>query len=86
MSRFPLIRIERKGEVLAHAKVGEVFGEISFLEGVAASANVVADLNSNNPVVELYVIDGSTLKKLLALKPGIVLIQRYRIRLNKSID
>ena len=63
-----------EGDVLGTLKPGEVFGEISFLEGVAASASVVADLTPNSPVVELYVMDAPTLKNLLTLKPGLLTI------------
>ena len=46
------VRIEREnGEVIARRGPGAVFGEISFLEGKGASANVVADGSTDVSVI-----------------------------------
>lgn len=51
---------------LARLGPGEIFGEMSFIDGVAASANIVA-----NSVVEAYVVDRLLMKPLLKAYPSI---------------
>jgi CRP-like cAMP-binding protein len=51
---------------LARLGPGEMFGELSFIDGSAAGADVVAD-----DVVEAYVLDGQMLDPLLRKYPAI---------------
>jgi CRP-like cAMP-binding protein len=53
-------KIVKDRETLGIIKTGEIFGEMSFLEGGAASADVIAV-----DVVELFVIEGYFIKRLL---------------------
>jgi len=58
--------IEKNGVALRHLGVGEIFGEMSFIDCTASSASVIA-----TDTVELFMIEGSTISKLLSLKPGL---------------
>jgi CRP-like cAMP-binding protein len=64
------VRIEKNsaGFPLEVARIGagEIFGEISFIDGSPASADVVA-----NQYVEAYVLDAQMLDPLLKKYPGI---------------
>jgi CRP-like cAMP-binding protein len=64
------VRIERAhlghGIAVARRGVGEVFGEMSFLEGVGATASVVADEDD----VVVTCVDGSHINTLLSSVPG----------------
>lgn len=51
---------------LARLGPGQIFGEMSFIDGVPASANIVA-----NSIVETYVIDRMLMKPLLKAYPSI---------------
>lgn len=51
---------------LARLSQGEIFGEMSFIDGVPASANIVA-----NDIVEAYVVDRLLMKPLLKAYPSI---------------
>eukprot|EP00002_Diphylleia_rotans_P017401 TRINITY_DN3378_c0_g1_i1.p1 TRINITY_DN3378_c0_g1~~TRINITY_DN3378_c0_g1_i1.p1 ORF type:complete len:825 (-),score=169.46 TRINITY_DN3378_c0_g1_i1:507-2981(-) len=61
------VRIEIDSQVLRTLDEGQLFGEISFLEGGTASANVIAD---DNPTA-VYIIDGSFIEGLLKVEPGL---------------
>ncbi len=76
--RHSAIYVVRHGEVrvekgsmgfpleLARLGPGEIFGEMSFIDGSPASANIVAD-----DFVECYVIDHMLMKPLLKSYPSI---------------
>lgn len=51
---------------LARLGPGELFGEMSFIDGSPASADIIA-----NEPVEAYVVDGQVLEPLLRKYPGI---------------
>jgi len=53
--------------VLARMDNGELFGEISFLEGVKATATVVADEEGT----DIYIIEGAALTVLFARQPAL---------------
>jgi len=53
--------------VLGKMVESEMFGEISFLEGGAATASVVADSDK----VEIYVIEGYFINVLFVRQPGL---------------
>lgn len=59
-------RIQKGGVIVGEIGQNEIFGEMSFLEGQAASATVI----SVEPV-ELYVIEGFTIKRLLQSHPDL---------------
>ncbi len=63
-------RVERNeqgsGIAISSLGPGEIFGEMSFLEGTGASASVVAD-----DAVEVDMIDGSAVQSLLVSDPGL---------------
>jgi len=46
---------------------GELFGEISFLEGVKTSASVIADEDNT----EVYIIEGAALSVLFSRQPAL---------------
>lgn len=52
-------------KVLARIEEGDIFGELSFLEGSAASASVIADSDQ----VVLYCMEGQVLNHLFEWKP-----------------
>lgn len=58
--------IRNQQKVLGHIDVGEIVGELSFLQGKPASASVIA-----NEHVELFMIEGYSLNVLFDLKPGL---------------
>jgi extracellular factor (EF) 3-hydroxypalmitic acid methyl ester biosynthesis protein len=64
------VRIERGdvggGIAVARRGPGEVLGEMSFLEGIGASASLVADTD-----VEAAILDGDAVRELLASTPGL---------------
>lgn len=68
--RKGLVRVERsasgKGVAIAFLEPGEVFGEMSFLEGVATSIAVVAEAE-----VEVSILERNNLNSLLASVPGL---------------
>ena len=68
--RKGIVRIERaatgKDVAIAFLEAGEVFGEISFLEGVPATNSVIAQED-----VEVCRLDRQQLTTLLAAKPGL---------------
>lgn len=70
MVRKGLVRVERaasgKGVAIAFLEPGEVFGEMSFLEGVSTSAAVIAQDD-----VEISVLEKQNLYSLLTSVPGL---------------
>jgi len=64
------VRVERahlgRGIAIARRGPGDIFGEMSFLEGGGASASVVADED-----VEVAIIEGARLNSLLVSVPGL---------------
>jgi serine/threonine protein kinase/CRP-like cAMP-binding protein len=60
-------RAEKDARRLGTMKTGEVFGEISFLEGGKTTASVIADEDGT----EIYIIDGGLLKVLFIRQPGL---------------
>jgi extracellular factor (EF) 3-hydroxypalmitic acid methyl ester biosynthesis protein len=70
MVRKGLVRVERvasgKGVAIAFLEPGEVFGEMSFLEGVPTSAAVIA-----HDDVEISVLEKKNLYSLLTSVPGL---------------
>jgi extracellular factor (EF) 3-hydroxypalmitic acid methyl ester biosynthesis protein len=84
--RKGFVRVERaylgRGIVIARRGPGDVFGEMSFLEGGGASATVVADED-----VEVAVIEGADLNALLASVPGFAtrFYQSLAVRLSERV-
>lgn len=65
------VRVEKANKAgfpleLARLGPGQIFGEMSFIDNVPASANIVA-----NDIVETYVIDRMLMKPLLKAYPSI---------------
>jgi CRP-like cAMP-binding protein len=60
-------RAEKDGKRLGAMQSGEVFGEISFLEGVKTTASVIADQDNT----EIYIIEGGMLKVLFVRQPAL---------------
>jgi CRP/FNR family transcriptional regulator, cyclic AMP receptor protein len=58
------VRIERDGNVVAHMKAGDCFGEMTLIDGRPRSATVVADAPST-----LLVLDSSVFAGLLDSDP-----------------
>eukprot|EP01097_Dermamoeba_algensis_P002074 TRINITY_DN1830_c0_g1_i1.p1 TRINITY_DN1830_c0_g1~~TRINITY_DN1830_c0_g1_i1.p1 ORF type:complete len:103 (-),score=19.64 TRINITY_DN1830_c0_g1_i1:92-400(-) len=57
--------ITKLGKYLGKMSAGEIFGEISFLEGSGAAASVMVEED-----VELSIIEGYYIKCLFEMKPG----------------
>lgn len=53
--------------VLGLMRTGELFGEISFLEGIKTTASIVAEEDET----EVYVIDGASLQVLFVRQPAL---------------
>lgn len=68
--RKGMVRVERaasgRGVAIAFLEPGEVFGEMSFLEGLPASAGVIAEVD-----VEVCILDEQNLYSLLTSVPGL---------------
>lgn len=68
--RQGIVRLERaatgRDVAIAFLESGEIFGEISFLEGIPSTSSVIAQED-----VEVCLIDQSQLASLLSLKPGL---------------
>jgi len=60
-------RAEKGGQRLGAMQSGEIFGEISFLEGGKTTAAVVAEQDGT----EVYVIEGGVLKVLFVRQPAL---------------
>ena len=60
-----LRKIDRQVNLLGKLGVGDIFGEISFIDAGAATATVVADEQD----VKLYIIEGSVLSDLFEWQP-----------------
>ena len=63
-------RVEKKGEaqVLGTLPAGQIFGEIGFLERIAATASIVAD----EEVVEVYEMDEVWQHKIILTWTGLL--------------
>jgi len=59
--------VDTKNTVLGYMNSGEMFGEISFLEGVKTSANIISDEDDT----EVYIIEGHSLKILFTRQPAL---------------
>jgi extracellular factor (EF) 3-hydroxypalmitic acid methyl ester biosynthesis protein len=84
--RKGFVRVERaylgRGIAIARGGPGDIFGEMSFLEGGGASASVVAD-----EYVEVDVIEGADVNTLLASVPGFAtrFYQSLAVRLSERL-
>lgn len=65
--RVERLRDDETNNVLAIMRTGELFGEISFLEGVKTTASIVAE----DDATEVYVIDGASLRILFVRQPAL---------------
>lgn len=60
-------RVEVQKKVVGHMGEGEVFGEISFLEGGKTSASVIADEEGT----DVFIIEGARLRVLFFRQPAL---------------